>query len=57
MPDLTLQERRELFLSADNPPAGEDLPTVTVRGSFDWPFWALLTGVLWLLYKELDRGD
>jgi hypothetical protein len=47
------QQLREQHLSL--PVSADDMPTVTVRASFDWKFWFLLAGAAWVLWESFEH--
>lgn len=48
---MTPQELREQHLT--QPTSADDIPTVTVRASFDWKFWLLAVGAAWVLWESI----
>jgi hypothetical protein len=51
----TPQELREQFLAQPMTAPTDDLPTVTVRASFDWKFWLLVAGATWIVWESIGH--
>lgn len=52
---MTPQELREQFASMPMTAPTDDIPTVTVRASFDWKFWVFVAGAAWLLWESVGH--
>lgn len=52
---MTPQELREQFASMPMTQPTDDIPTVTVRASFDWKFWAFVGVTAWVLWESIGH--